>query len=50
VYGPRQFGSSPLIAAAYNSHLEVVQALMRGGADANQANKVGQAGEHMGSF
>jgi len=33
--------------AAYNGHLEVVQELLKGGADANQADEVGQAGEHV---
>jgi len=48
VYGPRQDGSSPLFVAAFGGHLEVVQELLKGGADANQADKVGQAGECVG--
>jgi len=43
VYGPLQRGISPLIVAVLESHLEMVQALLKGGANANQAVEVSRA-------
>jgi len=40
VYDPLQDGISPLYAAAQEGHLEMVRALLEGGADVNQARKV----------
>jgi len=39
---PQRNEWSPLYLAARNGHLEVVQALVKGGANANQADKVGK--------
>jgi len=40
VYDPLQDGASPLHAAALRGHLEVVRALLKGGADVKKADKV----------